>query len=52
MSVEIFALDPSFLDPQYNFDFTNLKDDGTGYQRGGREYKRPYGWNRVASPST
>ena len=48
MSVEIFALDPSFLDPQYNFDFTNLKDDGTKYQRGGREYKRPYGWNRIA----
>ena len=48
MSVEIFDLDPAVLDPQYNFDFTNLKDDGTMYQRGGREYKRPYGWNKIA----
>ena len=44
----IFTLDTAVLDPPYNFDFTNLKDDGTKYQRGGREYKRPYGWNRVA----
>ena len=48
MSVGIFALDPAVLDPQYNFDFTYLKDDGTKYQRGGREYKKPYGWNRIA----
>ena len=48
MSVEIFAVDRSLLDPPFDFDFTNLKDDGTKYQRGGREYKRPYGWNRIA----
>ena len=48
MSVGIFALDPAVLDPQYNFDFTYLKDDGTKYQRGGRDYKRPYGWNKIA----
>ena len=48
MIVEIFDLDPAVLDPQYNFDFTNLKDDGTKYQRGGRDYKRPYGWNKIA----
>ena len=48
MSVEIFAVDHNLLDPSFNFDFTNLKDDGTKYQRGGREYKKPYGWNRIA----
>ena len=48
MSVEIFDLDPAVLDPPYNFDFTNLEDDGTKYQRGGMDYKRPYGWNKVA----
>ena len=48
MSVGIFALDPAVLDPQYNFDFTYLKDDGTKFQRGGRDYKRPYGWNKIA----
>ena len=48
MSVEIFDLDPAVLDPLYNFDFTNLVDDGTKYQRGGMDYKRPYGWNRIA----
>ena len=32
----------------YVYNFTYLKDDGTKYQRGGREYKRPYGWNRIA----
>ena len=44
----IFTLADEVLDPQYNVDFTNLKDDGTRYQRGGREYIRPYGWNRIA----
>ena len=48
MSVKIFDLDPTVLDPVYDFDFTNLKDDGTKYQRGGRDYKRPYGWNKIA----
>ena len=36
------------LDPQYDFDFTDLKDDGSVFKRGGREYIRPYGWKRIA----
>ena len=44
----IFTLDPAVLDPPYNFDFTNIKDDGKVFKRGGRDYKRPYGWNRIA----
>ncbi|XP_068688821.1 uncharacterized protein [Montipora foliosa] len=36
------------LDPTFDYDFTDLVDDGTQYMRGGFEYKRPYGWNRIA----
>lgn len=49
------------LDPRYNYDFTNQKDDGKTYTRGkypgtagsGRAgkpipYHRPYGWKRYA----
>ena len=37
-----------FLDPNHDFDFTHLKDDGTTYVRGKLLYKRPYGWERMA----
>ena len=36
------------LDPDFDFDFTDVKDDGKRYMRGGFEYKRPYGWKRIA----
>ena len=36
------------LAPQFDYDLTNAKDDGTQYMRGGFEYKRPYGWKRYA----
>ena len=44
----IFTLDKNVLDPQFNFDFTDLEDDGTLFERGDREYIRPYGWSRIA----
>ena len=44
----VFTLDSNFLDPPYDYDFTKLKDDGTVFMRGGKAYKRPYGWNRIA----
>ena len=34
-----------FVDPQYNYDFTN-KNDKIKFIRGGYEYKRPLGWKR------
>ena len=43
-----FQLDPDELDPGYNYDFTNVSDDGKTYMRGGKPYKRPYGWKRFA----
>ena len=36
------------LDPKFDYDFTDVKDDGNQYMRGGFEYKRPYGWKRYA----
>ncbi|XP_044174065.1 uncharacterized protein LOC122957778 [Acropora millepora] len=42
------ALNTNELDPDFDYDFTNVKDDGERYMRGGFEYKRPYGWNRIA----
>eukprot|EP00092_Neocalanus_flemingeri_P031827 GFUD01034574.1.p1 GENE.GFUD01034574.1~~GFUD01034574.1.p1 ORF type:complete len:330 (+),score=86.03 GFUD01034574.1:72-1061(+) len=44
----IFTLGQGILDPPYNYDFTNKKDDGKVYKRGDHTYQRPYGWNRVA----
>ena len=36
------------LDSTFDYDSTNAKDDGVRYMRGGFEYKRPYGWKRIA----
>jgi len=36
------------LDPQWNYDFTNVSDNGATHMRGGILYKRPCGWRRFA----
>ncbi|CAG8534927.1 11784_t:CDS:1 [Ambispora gerdemannii] len=41
-------LDSSLLDPKYNYDFTNIDDNGRQYTRGGVPYQRPCGWKRIA----
>lgn len=41
-------IDPSGFDPSYDFDFSDVKDDGEKYTRGGHQYHRPYGWKRIA----
>ncbi|GBC02582.1 hypothetical protein RclHR1_00470012 [Rhizophagus clarus] len=44
-----YVIKKDFLDPKYDFDFTDLEDDGKKHYRGQRElYRRPYGWNRIA----
>lgn len=43
-----YGFNISDLDPPYDFDFTEISDDGKRYERGGFEYKRPYGWKRIA----
>ena len=42
------ALNTNELDPRFDYDFTDVKDDGKRYMRGGFGYNRPYGWNRIA----
>ena len=44
----MFNIDQKDLNPAYNCDFTNQKDDGKVRIRGSRKYKRPYGWKRLA----
>ena len=48
MSSNIFNMEKKYLKPAYDYDFTNMKDDGSVYKRGGMEYIRPYGWKRIA----
>ena len=43
-----FAMDEAILDQKYNYDFSNQRDKGERFFRGGRAYRRPYGWNRIA----
>lgn len=42
------AFDTNELDPDFDYDFSDVQDDGQKYMRGGFEYKRPYGWKRIA----
>ena len=42
------AFDTNELDPDFDYDFSDVQDDGKKYMRGGFEYKRPYGWKRIA----
>lgn len=44
----VLVLDPNLLSPNLDYDFTNKRDDGTRYERGGHTYSRPYGWYRYA----
>ncbi|XP_002170157.3 uncharacterized protein LOC100200953 [Hydra vulgaris] len=41
-------LDPSSLDPSFDYDFTNIKDANITFMRGGVNYVRPCGWKRFA----
>ncbi|RIA98219.1 hypothetical protein C1645_750559 [Glomus cerebriforme] len=45
---EYYVISDEFLNPQFDYDFTDLEDDGTIYTRGNEIYKRPYGWDRIA----
>ena len=43
-----YHLPDDLFDPKFDFDFTNVKDTGKIFMRGGIEYKRPCGWKRHA----
>jgi hypothetical protein len=42
------GLNAELFDDGYNYDFTNVDDNGKSFRRGGEEYKRPVGWKRYA----
>ena len=44
--IKYYIDDRSLLDVKYDYDFTNVRDDGTEYYRGGKRYYPPYGWKR------
>ncbi|CAG8494803.1 25005_t:CDS:1 [Dentiscutata erythropus] len=44
----ISHLNADFLDPRYNYDFSNVNDKYKKFIRGGVEYRRPCGWKRIA----
>ena len=43
-----FYLDDEMLVAHFNYDFTNMRDDGTKFYRDGKPCYRPYGWDRYA----
>lgn len=43
-----YHLPDDLFDPQYDYDFTNIKDYGKKFMRGGLKYNRPCGWKRYA----
>ncbi|GBB98791.1 hypothetical protein RclHR1_03320017 [Rhizophagus clarus] len=47
-SITAFYIQPDQLAPKFDYDFTNVNDDGKTFMRGNFEYKRPCGWKRVA----
>ncbi|KAI2665146.1 hypothetical protein ROHU_024522 [Labeo rohita] len=44
---ELFVDIDKFLDPKFDFDYTDLKDDSI-CKRGNEPYTRPCGWKRIA----
>ena len=42
------AFNTDELDPAFDYDFNSVEDDGRRYMRGGFQYKRHYGWKRIA----
>jgi hypothetical protein len=47
-TVMLSSRDDDMLDKQYNYDFTNISDNGVTFYRGGMIYNRPCGWKRYA----
>ena len=47
-SNELFYLDDTYLDPTWDYDFTDIDDGDTEFMRGGHRYYRPCGWKRIA----
>ena len=44
----LYSLDSKYLDPTWDYDFTNITDGNNKFKRGGYPYYRPCGWKRIA----
>ena len=44
----LFYIDSTYLDPRWDYDFTNITDGNNQFKRGGYPYYRPCGWKRIA----
>ena len=42
------AFNTDELDPAFDYNSNSVEDDGRRYMRGGFQYKRHYGWKRIA----
>ena len=47
-SIELHYLDSTYMDPSWDYDFTNVSDGDNKFIRGGYPYDRPCGWKRIA----
>jgi hypothetical protein len=45
---DFYVIRDDILEPTYDYDFTNLQDNGATFIRGMELYRRPYGWKRIA----
>jgi hypothetical protein len=45
---DLLVMDDISWDQIYDYDFTNIDDEGKRFTRGGAEYRRPCGWKRHA----
>ncbi|KAI6657927.1 Ubiquitin-ribosomal 60S subunit protein L40B fusion protein [Oopsacas minuta] len=47
-SRDLYFIDHTYMDPSWDYDFTNISDGDTKFMRGGYPYYRPCGWKRIA----
>ena len=47
-SQELHFLDSTYMDPSWDYDFTDVLDGDNKFIRGGYPYYRPCGWKRIA----
>ena len=47
-SQELHFLDFTYMDPSWDYDFTDVSDGDNTFIRGGYPYYRPCGWKRIA----
>ena len=44
----LYFIESKYLDPRWDYNFTNITDGNNQFKRGGYPYYRPCGWKRIA----